>query len=139
MSQGERNGQPTSASATRLSQAGGSFSTMGRTEDAVSVKATHVDDPHREGCVSRSLRRSERFSLLGSFDSSIRTSGEHQPESRMREIRPYGSEGGGAAALPTPILMERARGTAVPLRTLLAGKSRSSIFLQLPGDGDEQF
>jgi len=33
----------------------------------------------------------------------------------MREIRLYGSEGGGAAALPTPIPVERAL-----LRTLLA-------------------
>jgi len=35
----------------------------------------------------------------------------------MREIRPYGSEGGGAVALPTPILVERAL-----LRTLLEEK-----------------
>jgi hypothetical protein len=36
----------------------------------------------------------------------------------MREIRLYGSEGGGAAALPTPILVERAL-----LRTLSAGSA----------------
>jgi hypothetical protein len=48
----------------------------------------------------------------------------------MREIRLYGSEGGGAASSPYPYPVERAL-----LRTLLAGKTRSSIFSQLPSEG----
>ncbi len=47
----------------------------------------------------------------------------------MREIRPYGSEGGGAAALPTPILYPR--GNRVPC--LEAKRSENSRFLPLNG------
>jgi hypothetical protein len=36
--------------------------------------------------------------------------GNHRLESRMRENRPYGSEGGEAETFPTPIESEGARG-----------------------------
>jgi hypothetical protein len=39
---------------------------------------------------------------LGRFDSSILVEVNHQLESRMREIRLSGSEGGGAASSPYP-------------------------------------
>jgi hypothetical protein len=51
----------------------------------------------------------------------------------MREIRLYGSEGGGAVCSPYPY-----PGGAGALRTLVAGKGRSSIFSQLPFNKGEQ-
>src|SRR6267142_5750818 len=57
------------------------------------------------------------FSFCGSgATSSILSEVHHQLESRMRENRPSGSEGGGTLVLPTPI----SSGKAVMKRSLEA-------------------
>ena len=44
------------------------------------------------------------FTLTAAYESAYQSRcGNHQLESRMREIRLYGSEGGEAKAFPTPI------------------------------------
>jgi hypothetical protein len=57
-------------------------------------------------CQAR-VESSEQPIRLGALLTSIPTRVNHQLESRMREIRPSGSEGGGAHALPTPIVTTR--------------------------------
>lgn len=57
----------------------------------------------------------DRSSLCGGRSTPLWVN--HRPESRMREIRPSGSEGGGTGnqpVLPTPIARRRCRGSFAP-------------------------